>query len=220
MSQDIWTKVDEYIESVVVGNNGALKQVYDNSIKNNLPEINVSPAQGKLLQLLVMMKGAKRILEIGTLGGYSSVWMARADKDVHITTIETDAHHAKVAGINFETAGVAEQITLIHSDAQAALENMVHSGTEPFDFIFLDADKHNNPVYLELCLKMAVPGTVIICDNIVRKGELINAESADPDVQGSRKYSEMIGSVKSLRSTIIQTVGRKGYDGFTLSVVE
>lgn len=220
MSSKIWKKVDEYIESLVVPENANLQQTRKYSNRNSLPEINVSPAQGKLLQLLVKMSGSKRILEIGTLGGYSTIWIAGAANDIQITTIEANEHHAKTAQNNFNRAKLTDRIHLICSDGKTAIERMIRSGSQPFDFIFLDADKFNNPIYLDLCLQLSHPGTIIICDNVVRKGELINEQSADPDVQGMREYCEKIGSNSSLHSTVIQTVGRKGYDGFTISVVE
>lgn len=221
MDQETWSKVDSYFSALLAPNDELLKQVLQNCEDAGLPDIQVTPCQARFLQLIAKIQGARRILEIGTLGGYSTIWLARAlDEDGIVVTIEFDEKHASVALKNFRLSGLAERIQLINNDAQEALKEMISEGAEPFDLIFIDADKENNPHYLRLSLKLARPGTVIICDNVVRDGEITDESSDDPQVLGTREFFTELAKRPTLASTAIQTVGDKGYDGFSITVVE
>jgi len=216
-----WNKVDQYITERLISQDSVLDQVLLTNEQAGLPPFDVSPAQGKLLNLLVQMKGARRILEIGTLGGYSTIWMARAlPSDGHIVTLELDPAHAQVAGANFSLAQVDERIELRIGDAQGQLSQMKEEGVEPFDFIFIDADKPNNPNYLQWALHFSHPGTVIIGDNVIREGEIVNKNNKDPRVVGVREFYDLLAEEPRISATAIQTVGSKGYDGFVLGVVK
>jgi predicted O-methyltransferase YrrM len=219
--QTTWTNVDRYFEERFNLNDEVLTQVLHNCEANGLPQYQVTAAQGKLLHLYARMCNAKRILEIGTLGGYSAIWFARSfQNEGTVVTIEADTKHAETATQNFELAGLKNHIQLIQNDARAALQELIAQKAEPFDLIFIDADKPSNPIYLELTLKLSKPGTVIIFDNVVRDGEVSNGESADQNVLGTRKLCGDLANNPSLSSTAIQTVGSKGYDGFSLTIVE
>jgi predicted O-methyltransferase YrrM len=186
-----------------------------------LPAIDVSPAQGKLLSLLARMQGAKKILEIGTLGGYSTIWMARAlPVGGKIVTLELDPHHATVARLNFERAGVAERVELRVGPALQSLAALSAENAGPFDVIFIDADKPNNPHYLSWAMRLSRPGTVIICDNVIRDGAVLDEDGHDANVEGARAAFSFIGGDKRLEGTAIQTVGAKGYDGFAIAIVD
>lgn len=186
-----------------------------------MPAHDVSPLEGKFLYLLAKIKGAKRILEIGTLGAYSTIWFAKAlPVDGRIITLEYDEKHAIVAKENIEKSSYQSQIELIQGRARSSLENLIAQKVSPFDLIFIDADKASNPEYLVLVLQLAKSGTVIVGDNVVRNGEIINSFSEDPSVVGIRRYIEGLDHVQhELESTVLQTVGIKGYDGFSISVV-
>ena len=188
--------------------------------KAKLPAIDVSPLQGKFLKVLVQMTQARRVLEIGTLGGYSTIWMARAlPADGRIVSLEFNPKHADVARANLENAGLLDRVDLRVGPALDSLPMVESSGAGPFDLIFVDADKASNPQYLEWALKLARPGTVIVVDNVVRQGRIINAESTDPDIQGTRRFTEMLAAEPRLSATVLQNVGVKGYDGFAIAVV-
>jgi predicted O-methyltransferase YrrM len=188
--------------------------------KAKLPAIDVSPLQGKFLEVLVQMTQARRILEIGTLGGYSTIWMARAlPPDGRIVSLEFNPKHADVARANLENAGLLDRVELRVGRALDSLPMVESSGDGPFDLIFVDADKASNPQYLEWALKLARPGTVIVVDNVVRQGRIIDAESTDPDIQGTRRFTEMLAAEPRLSATVLQNVGVKGYDGFAIAVV-
>ncbi len=216
-----WSEVDQYVNERLHLNHGLLEQILDRNKKANLPPIDVSPAQGALLQQLIMMSGTRRVLEIGTLGGYSTVWMAQAlPEDGHVVTLELEENHAAVARINFEQAGVYEKIDQRVGEALDQLQQMADEQVEPFDFIFIDADKPNNPAYLQWALHFSHPGTVIFADNVVRDGEVVDAHSTDPRIHGVRKFYDLIHNEPRLRHvTTIQTVGEKGYDGFLMGIV-
>jgi predicted O-methyltransferase YrrM len=185
-----------------------------------LPEINVAPNQGKLLQLLAQSHGARSILEIGTLGGYSTIWLARAlPADGKLVTLEFEPKHAEVARANFARAGLGGKIELRLGKASDHLAQLVAEGRGPFDFIFIDADKESYPDYLAWALKLSRRGTLIIADNVVRKGEVADASSEDPRVQGARRFNELLAAEPRVSATILQTVGSKGYDGFALALV-
>ncbi len=216
--QKQWSDVDEYLVSSLIPTDSVFQQILLNNLAAGLPAHDVAPNQGKFLQLLVEITGARKILEIGTLGAYSSVWMARAlPADGKLVTLEADPHHAKVAQKNIQLAGLE---TVIDLHIGPAAETLAHLGGEaPFDLIFIDADKPNNPVYLEWALKYSRPGTLIIGDNVVRDGEVANPESDDDRVQGVRTFIELMGNNPRLSVTALQTVGSKGWDGFTLARV-
>ncbi|NIF31921.1 O-methyltransferase [Enterobacter sp. Cy-643] len=217
--QKKWSDVDEYLVHSLIPSDAVFQQILTNNHAAGLPAHDVAPNQGKFLQLLVEMTGARKILEIGTLGAYSSVWMARAlPADGKLITLEADPHHAEVAQRNIQLAGLEKQIDLHVGPAAETLAGLGHDA--PFDVIFIDADKPNNPVYLEWALKYSRPGTLIIGDNVVRDGEVANPESTDDRVQGVRTFIELMGNNPRLSATALQTVGSKGWDGFTLARVK
>ncbi len=217
--QQQWSAVDNYMISSLIPEDDVLSQVLENNKRAGLPEHDVAANQGQLLALFVRMTQARRILEIGTLGAYSSIWMARAlPPDGKLITLEADPTHADVARQNIRLAGLNDRIELIEGPALNSLENF--GDVPPFDLIFIDADKPNNPGYLEWALHYSRPGTVIIGDNVVRDGEVINGQSDDARVLGVRRFIEMIGDNPRLTATALQTVGVKGWDGFTLAIVE
>ena len=219
MEKHIWTDVDRFFEETLLAEDPRLEKVLTNSDAAGLPAHNVSPCQGQLLQILTMMARARRVLEIGTLGGYSTIWLARAlPAGGIVMTIEAVAHHAATARANWKLADVQDRIQLLEGDAREMLARLIAQKTEPFDLIFIDADKPSNPAYLELALQLARPGTVIIGDNVVREGMVAAQQSTDPKVIGVQTYCRALGPA-GLLSTGIQTVGRKGYDGFAISIV-
>lgn len=216
--QQKWSAVDEYLAQQLLPEDEVLTQILANNRRAGLPEIDVSPMQGQLLALLVRMTHAKRILEIGTLGAYSTVWMARElPSDGELLTLEFDALHAAIARENIEFAGLTRQVKVKEGPALETLESL--GERPPFDLIFIDADKPNNPNYLKWALHYSRPGTLIIGDNVVRDGKVTNPSSTDDRVQGVRKFIEMIGDNPHLTATAMQTVGTKGWDGFTLAWV-
>ncbi|MBK1623258.1 O-methyltransferase [Afifella marina] len=220
MTTKEWQAVDAYLEATVVGSDDTLQAALAANEAADLPAIDVSPAQGKLLHLLARMAGAKRILEIGTLGGYSTIWLARAlPDDGRLVSLEAAEEHAVVARANIVRAGLAEKVEIRVAPALEILPRLVEEGQEPFDFIFIDADKPNNPAYLTWALKLSRPGTVILGDNVVRDGKVRDPQSSEPGVVGTRRFLEMIGEEPRLSATAIQTVGAKGWDGFVLAVV-
>lgn len=213
---ELWSKVDDYFVEKLCPNDNALENALKNNAEKGLPNIDVSATQGKLLNLYVKMTGAKRVLEVGTLGGYSSIWMARAlPEGGKLATIEYEKHNAEVAKDNIEKAGLSHVID-IHIGA--ALD-VIPTLEGPFDFVFLDADKKNNPNYLELVLKLSKPGTIIVCDNVVRNGTLLDPETSDERVAGSRKFVEAVSANPHLEATGVETVGEKGWDGYVIARV-
>lgn len=220
MIQDRWTAVDEYIADLLVPSDAILDATLESSDKADLPPINVSPNQGKLLHLLARIHAAKNILEIGTLGGYSTIWLARAlPADGHLITLEYDPNHAEVASENIKRAGLSDVVDIRVGAALDTLPLLVDNGFAPFDLIFIDADKPNNPSYLKWALKLSRRGTLIICDNVVRGGAVVDSSSSDPNVRGIREFLELIASEPRVSATAIQTVGSKGYDGFAIAIV-
>ncbi|OHX12172.1 methyltransferase [Chromobacterium sphagni] len=221
MSVQQWNAVDDYFSRSLVKQDAALEAALADSAAAGLPAINVAPNQGKFLNLLARIHGARRILEIGTLGGYSAIWLARAlPADGRLVTLEFEPRHVEVAAANLARAGQADKVDIRQGAALDTLAQLIAEGAAPFDLIFIDADKPNNPHYLELALRLSRPGTVIIGDNVVRKGEVVNAASADPAIQGTRRFIELLGANPRLSATALQTVGAKGYDGFALAIVE
>ncbi|ETT58481.1 methyltransferase [Paenibacillus odorifer] len=215
-----WDKVDQYITERLIPQDSVLEEVLVTNQQAGLPPFDVSPSQGKFLNLLVQMKGARRILEIGTLGGYSTIWMARAlPSDGQIVTLELDPIHAQVAKANLSLAEADHLVELRVGDALEQLSQMKQEGVEPFDFIFIDADKPNNPNYLKWALQFSQPGTVILGDNVIREGEVINENSEDARVVGVREFYDLLAEESRISATAIQTVGSKGYDGFVLGIV-
>lgn len=220
MSKDQWTAVDRYFTDMLVPQDDVFDAVLRDSAKAGLPAINVAPNQGKLLHLLALATGAKNILEIGTLGGYSTIWLARAlPPGGKLITLEADANHATVARSNFARAGVSDTVELILGRAIDTLPKLAHDHRGPFDLIFIDADKISTPDYFALALKLSRKGSVIIVDNVVREGEVIDAASRDVSVQGIRRFMEMLANEPRVSATALQTVGAKGYDGFAIALV-
>jgi len=220
MNEQQWTAMDEYLCDRTQTPDEALESALKVSTQAGLPAINVAPNQGKLLQMLARMSGARRILELGTLGGYSTIWLARAlPADGTLLTLEALEQHADVARGNIERAGLSGVVSVIVGDAVDTLEAFVRDGMPPFDFIFLDADKQSYPAYLRLVLRLSRPGTVIVADNVIRQGRVADANSSDPDVIGVRRFFDMLAADANVSSTAIQTVGTKGWDGFSVSIV-
>ena len=220
MNQDHWNQVDAYFSATLVPSDDALDAALAVSHAAGLPAINVAPNQGKLLQLLATIRGARRILEVGTLGGYSTIWLARAlPPGGTLVTLELNPEHAKVATRNIARAGFAEVVTVVVGSAKDSLARLVDAGEAPFDFIFIDADKDNNPVYLDAALKLSRPGTVIVVDNVVRNGRVADPDNREPDVVGVREGFARLVAEPKLTTTAVQTVGQKGWDGFSISIV-
>jgi predicted O-methyltransferase YrrM len=220
MTKDHWTAVDRYLVETLVPSDPALNAALRTSAEHGLPAINVAPNQGKLLHLLALTMGAKNILEIGTLGGYSTIWLGRAlPSDGKLLTLESDAKHATVARSNIARAGLSDVVELILGRAIDTLPKLAHDGRGPFDLIFIDADKPSVPEYFTWALKLSRPGSVIIVDNVVRDGKVIDGASKDASVQGVRRFMEMLAREPRVTATALQTVGAKGYDGFAIARV-
>jgi predicted O-methyltransferase YrrM len=220
MNLEHWTAVDRYITDLLVAPDRDLEAALQTSAEAGLPTINVAPNQGKLLQLLATMQGARKILEIGTLGCYSTIWLARAlPADGCLITLETEPLHAKIARKNIARAGLEKIVEVRLGPALDSLKQIVLEKSGPFDFIFIDADKENYPDYLIWSLKLSRRGTCIIADNVVRNGAVIDPAHEDPRVQGVRRFNELLAAEPRVSATTVQTVGSKGYDGFTLAIV-
>lgn len=220
MSQTQWTAVDNYIADLLVPSDPALDAVLQSTIDANLPTINVAPNQGKFLHILAQIQGARRILEFGTLAGYSTIWLARAlPTDGKLITLEANPKHAEVAQGNIDRAGLAKLVEIRVGAALKTLPKLATEGQEPFDLIFIDADKVNIPEYFTWSLKLARRGSVIVVDNVVRKGAVIEADSPDENIQGVRRFNALLADEPRVKATTIQTVGSKGYDGLTIALV-
>jgi predicted O-methyltransferase YrrM len=216
MSQDRWTAVDDYLTAELGCSDEALDAALAASDAAGLPAIAVSPPQGKFLNLMARMVGARRILEVGTLGGYSAIWLARAlPEGGELVTLEIDATHAQVAEANLARAGLADRAKVIVGPALDTLPTL----DGPFDLAFIDADKQSNADYFAQALRMSRPGSVIIVDNVIRKGAVIDQNSDDPAVAGVRRLNALIAAEPRVDATAIQTVGSKGYDGFAVALV-
>lgn len=221
MNQEQWSAVDEYAADLFVGDDPVLKGTLADSTAAGLPEIAVSPAYGKLLTLLARAVGARRILEIGTLGGYSTICLARAlPPDGRLVSLEINPFHADVARANIARAGLAGQVEVLVGRAVDSLAALAAASRGPFDLIFIDADKPGYTDYLAWSLRLTRSGTLIIADNVVRRGNVIDPESNDPNVQGVRRFNEMLAAEPRVEATILQTVGEKGYDGLAIAVVK
>ena len=216
-----WLAMDEYIVDKFAIRDSALDAALADADKAGLPQISVSPPQGKMLMLLAKAQGARRILEIGTLAGYSTIWLSRAlPPDGRLITLEYEPKHADVARTNIARAGFAKQVEVRVGRGLDSLKKLVDEKAAPFDFIFIDADKTGYADYLEWTLKLSRPGTVIIADNVVRDGAVCDGASKDENVQGIRKFNDKLAAEKRVIATAIQTVGSKGYDGFSLALVK
>jgi predicted O-methyltransferase YrrM len=219
-SRDKWTAVDRYFSEKLSLSDPELDAALAANKAAELPAIDVAPNQGKFLQLLALLVGARNVLEIGTLGGYSSIWLARAlPAGGRLITLEFNPKHAEVARANIARAGLAEIVDIRVGAALDTLPKLQTEITEPFDLVFIDADKPNNAEYLRWALKLSRRGTLVIVDNVVRDGEVIDAASSNPDVQGARVLFEQLAAERGLSATALQTVGTKGHDGFAFALV-
>ncbi|MBH8575179.1 O-methyltransferase [Nostocaceae cyanobacterium CENA369] len=220
MTLEQWTTVDRYLTDMLVPTDSALDTTLQSSALAGLPPHNVSPLQGKLLLLLAQIQRARNILEIGTLGGYSTIWLARAlPADGSLIALEADPKHASVARSNIAQAGLSDVVELRLGRALDTLPQLAAEGRGPFDLIFIDADKSNNPDYFVWALKLSRRGSLIIADNVVRNGAVVDAATSDKSVQGVRRFNELLATESRVSATVIQTVGSKGYDGFALALV-
>lgn len=219
MTPQLWQAVDDYFMGALGADDEALAGAQRDAAAAGLPPISVSAAQGKLLHLLVRMAGARTVLEVGTLGGYSTIWLARAlPADGRLVTLEVDPTHAKVAQANIERAGVGDRVEVRVGRAADTLPVLASEGWGPVDLAFIDADKPSNPIYLDWAVQLSHPGTVIVVDNVARGGRVVEAPE-DPDARGVRQLVDAVDADPRLEATAIQTVGTKGYDGFLLAVV-
>ena len=220
MASDTWTSVDTYFAEMAVRPDPSYQALQDASIAAGLPDIAISAAEGKQLHLMAKMSGARRILEIGTLGGYSTIWMARAlPAGGELITLEIDAMHAEVARKNVERAGVGDRVKVLVAPAAESLATLEADGVEPFDLVFIDADKASSAIYFQAALRLSRPGSLIIVDNVVRKGAVVDAATTDVNIRGIREVTELLARETRVSATAVQTVGSKGYDGFILARV-
>jgi len=218
--QELWTQVDRYFTDLLIPPDEIMDAALAANHQAGLPPIDITPLQGSFLEFLVRVSGAGRILEIGTLGGYSTLWLTRGlPEDGRILTLELEPHHAEVARANLERAGVLNRVEVMVGPASESLRALKESGCAAFDLIFIDADKERYPEYLDWALKLSRPGTTIVADNVVRDGRVVDAECGDPHVQGVRRFMEQLAAEKRVSTTVLQTVGTKGYDGFALALV-
>ncbi|HUY16391.1 MAG TPA: O-methyltransferase [Acidimicrobiales bacterium] len=220
MSKELWTNVDGYLVALLAPSDDVLDRALSDSDAAGLPQINVAPNQGKLLKLLATSHGARRILEIGTLGGYSTIWLARSlPEGGRLISLELESKHADVARSNIDRAGLGSLVEIRVGPAASSLRDMIGENVEPFDFIFIDADKEGYPEYFDLSLELSHVGTVIVADNVVRAGEIINPRTEDERVRAVRSFLELVALDERVEATAVQTVGSKGYDGFALMLV-
>jgi predicted O-methyltransferase YrrM len=219
-AKDVWQQVDDYFGGALLPNDSDLDRALKANREAGLPEIDVTPLQGRFLEVMVRATRARRILEIGTLGGYSTIWLARAlPESGVVVTLELESKHAEVARANLAAAGLMKHMDLRVGPAAETLAALVTGSTEPFDFIFIDADKAGYPEYLQWSLKLSRPGTLIIADNVVRDGKVVDPENPDSNIQGVRRFTDLLASEPRVSATVLQTVAGKGYDGFALAVV-
>ena len=220
--QDRWSAVDAFLVDRLIPRDEALEAALATSAAAGLPNISVSPTQGKLLNLLARSLNVKRILEIGTLGGYSTIWLARGlSPGGKLITLESDARHAQIARSNLSRAGLQDTVELVLGRAIDTLPTLAGPGPRggPFDLVFIDADKPSTADYFDWSIKLSRPGAMIVVDNVIRTGKVIDADSEDAAVQGVRRFYDRLASDKRVTATAIQTVGQKGYDGFALALV-
>ena len=215
-----WAEVDRWVAAQLLGNDPALEAALADNAAAGLPAIDVAPVQGKFLHLLAKMMGARRILEIGTLGGYSTIWLARAlPKGGRLVSLELDPKHAEVAHGNIARAGLSDRVEVRVGRAADSLAALKAEGAGPFDLVFIDADKESNADYVKAALDMARIGTAIVVDNVVREGGVLDADSSDPRIQGTRRLFAALAAEPRLSATAVQTVGAKKWDGFALALV-
>lgn len=220
MDEKLWNEVDRYINDTLVDEDDVLLATSKSTTEHGLPPIAVAPNQGKLLHLLVAMIKARNILELGTLAGYSAIWMGRAlPPDGRLVTLEVDPKHAELAEANIDRAGLSKIVEIRLGPALETLPKIAKEATEKFDLVFIDADKQSTPDYVKWALELTHPGSLIVVDNVVRNGAVVDPESEDAGVQGIRRANEILASDARVSTTAIQTVGLKGYDGFALGVV-
>jgi predicted O-methyltransferase YrrM len=220
MTDTKWAEVDEYLNGLHIGPDVALDGAAEAMVAAGLPPIAVTPNQGKLLHILARMQRARSILEVGTLGGYSTIWLARGlEPGGKVITLELDQKHADVASASIAKAGLSDVVEIHVGKAIETLPQLEHSGDAPFDLIFIDADKKSIPEYFAWALKMSRPGTLILVDNVVRAGNVVNADSPDADIQGIRRFNEIVAREPRVTVTTLQTVGSKGYDGLAFVLV-
>jgi len=220
LSKELWTAVDQYICGQLVPADPVLDQVLESSAAAGLPPIAVTPNLGKLLYLLAKIQGARKILEIGTLAGYSTIWLARAlPPGGRLITLEADPKHAEISRNNIAKAGLSQTVEVRLGDALEALPKLQAENCGPFDLIFVDAEKRDNPDYFVWSLKLSRPGTILVFDNVVRDGAVIDPSNTTPSVAGIRRFNELVAAEPRVTATAIQTVGSKGYDGFAIALV-
>ena len=216
----VWADVDNYLGNLLAPHDAALTRALNANQQSGLPSIDVPPLLGKFLDIMIRIAGARRVLEIGTLGGYSTIWMARAlPPDGQLITLELEQRHAEIARANLQAAGVLDRVEIQVGPALKSMQALHASGVEPFDLIFIDADKQSMPDYLEWSIKLGRPGTVIIGDNVVRDGKILDPDTDDPHVRGVQRFLEIAAKDSRLSMTAIPTVGARGYDGFSVAVV-
>lgn len=220
MNQEQWTAVDDYFNRLLIPPDDALEAALEASAAAGLPSIQVAPNQGRFLQLLAHVQGARAILEIGTLGGYSTIWMARAlPAGGKLITLEADPRHAEVARANIARAGLDDRVEVRLGAALETLPRLVVERQGPFDLVFIDADKESIPEYISWALKLTRAGSLIIVDNVVRRGAVVDASNTDPSVLGVRRMAELFAAEPRLDAAVLQTVGTKGYDGLAIARV-
>ena len=221
MNKETWKAVDEYYQELIIKPDPRFEKILEVSNKEGLPTIQIPPSLGAFLELLVRGMGAKRVLEIGTLGGYSTAWLASGlPEDGNLISLEIDPKHADVAQRNISMFKFVDKVSIKVGDALESLREMVETNMDPFDLIFIDAEKNQYRAYLEWSIKLSRPGTLIIADNVVRRGEIINKNSTDASVLGIREFNQSLSEEPRLKATVLQTVGAKRYDGFTMMVVD
>ncbi len=220
MNTELFAQVDNYISNLLAPEDDALQQVIQSLEKEDIPQISVSANQGKFLQVMMKACGAKRVLELGTLGGYSTIWMGRAlPEDGILISVEADEHHAKVAQQNIDRAGLSNEVTVKLGKGADVLQTMIAQKEEPFDFIFIDADKPPYAEYFLAALQLSRPGTVIVCDNVIREGKVLDENCTDERVHGVDRFNKLLSQTKEVTATIIQTIGVKEHDGMAIAVV-
>ncbi|HEY4148528.1 MAG TPA: O-methyltransferase [Chitinophagaceae bacterium] len=221
MNQELFAAVDQYISQLLEPADPVLAATEQSIADNGIPQISVSPNQGKFLYMLALLRGAKKILEIGTLGGYSTIWLARAlPEGGKLVTLELEPAHAAVARKNIELAGLSSKVTIKTGNALGLLPQMAADEAGPFDMIFIDADKPPYAEYFQWALRLSRPGTLIVADNVIREGQVLEANHPDERVSGVQRFNELLASTPSVIATIIQTVGVKEYDGMALAIVK
>lgn len=220
MNPQIFKQVDDYISGLLATEDEVLKDTIALMCKEGLPQHSISASQGKFLQVLMTACNARRVLELGTLGGYSTIWLARAIPEKgKLITIEAESHHANIAKQNIANAGLSNIVECRNGKAIDVLQELVESNAEPFDFIFIDADKPPYAEYFELALKLSRKGTIIVCDNVIREGKVLDKNINDEKVKGVQRLNELLGKCNDITATILQTVGAKEYDGMAIAVV-